>query len=104
MGQLFGTGAEVPVAAKYNQHPITEGILRFSVYAATTLSGEGYVPIATLGCPVLLAKDTGANRFVVSGDATPIYGNELLDHDNERLFHQTLEWLVREVVGNPSQR
>lgn len=25
MGQLFGTGAEVPVAAKYNPHAITEG-------------------------------------------------------------------------------
>ena len=32
MGQLFGTGAEVPVAAKYNQHPITEGFRLITAY------------------------------------------------------------------------
>ena len=32
MGQLFGTGAEVPVAAKYNPHPITEGFRLITAY------------------------------------------------------------------------
>lgn len=32
MGQLFGTGAEVPVAAKYNAHPITDGFRLITAY------------------------------------------------------------------------
>jgi ABC-type uncharacterized transport system involved in gliding motility auxiliary subunit len=32
MGQLFGTGAEVPVAAKYPQHPITENFRLITAY------------------------------------------------------------------------
>jgi ABC-type uncharacterized transport system involved in gliding motility auxiliary subunit len=32
MGQLFGTGAEVPVAAKYNPHAITEGFRLITAY------------------------------------------------------------------------
>jgi ABC-type uncharacterized transport system involved in gliding motility auxiliary subunit len=32
MGQLFGTGAEVPVAAKYNPHPITDGFRLITAY------------------------------------------------------------------------
>jgi hypothetical protein len=85
-----------PTFPKFAQHPITEGIQKFAVYAATALSGDGYEPIAALGCPIILAKDTGTNRFVVSGDATPIYGQELPDFDNARLLQQMVEWLVRE--------
>jgi ABC-type uncharacterized transport system involved in gliding motility auxiliary subunit len=32
LGQLFGTGAEVPVAAKYNAHPITENFRLMTGY------------------------------------------------------------------------
>jgi ABC-type uncharacterized transport system involved in gliding motility auxiliary subunit len=32
MGQLFGTGAEVPVAAKYNAHAITDGFRLITAY------------------------------------------------------------------------
>ena len=44
MGQLFGTGAEVPVAAKYNPHAITEGFRLITAYplarSVGTLSGN----------------------------------------------------------------
>jgi hypothetical protein len=86
-----------PTFTSVLRHPITEGIDTFAVYATTTLRGDGYVPLATLGCPVLLAKDTGTSRFVVSGDATPLYGGMEFDmFGNQRLFLQTMEWLVRE--------
>jgi ABC-type uncharacterized transport system involved in gliding motility auxiliary subunit len=44
LGQLFGAGAEVPVAAKYNPHPITEGFRLMTGYplarSVTTISGN----------------------------------------------------------------
>jgi hypothetical protein len=67
------------------------------MYAASAVSGGGYVRVAALGCPVLIAKDTGTSRFVVNGDFTPLFGGPEFDaYDNERLFLQTIEWLVRE--------
>jgi hypothetical protein len=90
-------GGPNPTFTAVLRHPITESIDTFAVYATTTLRGDGFVPLATLGCPVLIAKDTGTSRFVVSGDATPLYGGmEFEMYDNKRLFLQTMEWLVRE--------
>jgi gliding motility-associatede transport system auxiliary component len=44
MGQLFGTGAEVPVAAKYNPHAITENFRLITAYplarSVGTISGN----------------------------------------------------------------
>jgi ABC-type uncharacterized transport system involved in gliding motility auxiliary subunit len=44
LGQLFGAGAEVPVAAKYNPHPITEGFRLMTGYplarSISTISGN----------------------------------------------------------------
>jgi ABC-type uncharacterized transport system involved in gliding motility auxiliary subunit len=44
LGQLFGAGAEVPVAAKYNPHPITEGFRLMTGYplarSVTTIAGN----------------------------------------------------------------
>lgn len=44
MGQLFGTGAEVPVAAKYNPHAITEGFRLLTAYplarSVATIAGN----------------------------------------------------------------
>ena len=44
LGQLFGAGAEVPVAAKYNPHPITEGFRLMTGYPLArsigTISGN----------------------------------------------------------------
>jgi gliding motility-associatede transport system auxiliary component len=44
LGQLFGAGAEVPVAAKYNPHPITEGFRLMTGYplarSVGTVSGN----------------------------------------------------------------
>ena len=44
LGQLFGAGAEVPVAAKYNPHPITEGFRLMTGYplarSVGTISGN----------------------------------------------------------------
>lgn len=44
LGQLFGAGAEVPVAAKYNPHPITEGFRLMTGYplarSVSTITGS----------------------------------------------------------------
>jgi ABC-type uncharacterized transport system involved in gliding motility auxiliary subunit len=44
LGQLFGAGAEVPVAAKYNPHPITEGFRLMTGYplarSVSTITGN----------------------------------------------------------------
>jgi hypothetical protein len=86
-----------PTFTTLASHPITQGVNVFAVYAASAVSGSGYVPVALLGCPVAIARDTGTSRFVVNGDSTPIFGGMEFDsYDHERLFLQTIEWLVRE--------
>ena len=73
MGQLFGTGAEVPVAVKYNPHPITEGFRLITAYplarSITTITGSstGKFPQTLVETSSSSWAETDIKRLTSSG-------------------------------------
>ena len=73
MGQLFGTGAEVPVAAKYNAHAITEGFRLITAYplarsvAAVTGSTSGRFPQTLVETSPSSWAETDIKKLTTSG-------------------------------------
>ena len=73
MGQLFGTGAEVPVAAKYNAHSITEGFRLITAYplarsvAPLTGNASGKFPQALVETSPSSWAETDIKKLTTSG-------------------------------------
>jgi gliding motility-associatede transport system auxiliary component len=73
MGQLFGTGAEVPVAAKYDPHPITEGFRLITAYplarSVTGITGNpsGRFPQTLVETSASSWAETDIKRLTTSG-------------------------------------
>jgi ABC-type uncharacterized transport system involved in gliding motility auxiliary subunit len=74
MGQLFGTGAEVPVAAKYNAHAITDNFRLITAYplarAVTTVTGNqnGRFPQTLVETSPSSWAETDIKKLTTSGE------------------------------------
>lgn len=86
----------------FNTHPIIQNINSFEQYAATTVSGDGYNTVVHThnynpnNRPLIIAKEQGGGRIVVSGDATFIYDPAISNRDNSKVLVQIFEWLLKE--------
>lgn len=86
----------------FNSHSIIQNINSFEQYAATTISGAGYNTVVHThnynpnNRPLIIAKEQGDGRIVVSGDATFIYDPAISNRDNSKVLVQIFEWLLKE--------
>lgn len=101
--QVLGSGIS-PItltATNFNSHVVTQGITSFNMYAATTVSGDGYdsiVHTASSTNPnnqlLIMGRSLGQGLVVVTGDATFVYDPSILDSQNKDVFMNIVEWLL----------
>jgi hypothetical protein len=89
-------------APNFNTHPIIDNVTSFEQYAATTVSGPDYdVVVHTHNLnpanrPLIIAKEDGDGRVVVSGDASFVYDPSIANAENSQVFGQIVEWLLKQ--------
>jgi len=85
----------------FTNHPITQGVTSSNMVAATTVSGTGYTTVVhthttnPANRPLIIAKDQGSGRAVVTGDATFVYNGYIDQYNNAQVFLGMVEWLLK---------